>query len=111
MPNKYTVKITTQAENHMREAVRYIADELKAPEAALHLIDELEAATSSLSKFPHRIALVDEEPWRSQGIRKLLVKNFFAYFWIDEEKAEVHVTAVVYGRRDQLKQLAHMQME
>lgn len=104
----YFVKVTTQAEEQMREIVQYIASELKAPNAALHLLDTMEEAILSLSQFPQRIALTEEEPWHSYGIHKMPVKNFLIYFWIDEENDKVQITAVIYGKRDQIKQLSQM---
>lgn len=66
MPHEtYLVKITTQAEEQMQEITRYIASELKAPESALHLLDVMDSAIASLSQFPQRIALTEEEPWHS----------------------------------------------
>ncbi|WP_042356936.1 type II toxin-antitoxin system RelE/ParE family toxin [Bacillus rubiinfantis] len=111
MAETYAVKITTQAEEQMQEITRYIASELKAPDAALRLLDALEDAISSLSDFPQRVALTEEEPWHSYGIRKMPVKNFLVYFWIDEDHLKVQVTAVVYGKRDQIRQLSQMDME
>ena len=107
----YIVKITTQAEEQLQAIVKYIACELKVPKAALHLLDEIERSISSLSQFPQRVALTEEEPWRSAGIHKMPVKNFLVYFWIDEENRKVQVTAIIYGRRDQIKQLSQMDME
>jgi toxin ParE1/3/4 len=105
------VKITNQAEEQLQAIVKYIASELKAPKAALCLLDEIESAISSLSQFPHRVALTEEEPWRSTGIHKMPVKNFLVYFWIDEENSKVQVTAIICSRRDQIKQLSQMDME
>jgi len=89
----------------------YIVHELKAPDAALHLLDVLEESFSSLSHFPQRVILVDEEPWHSKGIHRLPVKNFLVYFWIDEDNLRVQITAVIYAKRDQLHQLSQMNME
>ena len=112
MANKaYVVKITAQVEEQLQEIIEYIASELKAPKAALRWLDEMESAISSLAQFPQRIALTEEEPWRSSGIHKRPVNNFLIYFWIDEENEKVHVTAVIYGKRDQLRQLSQMDME
>ncbi|WP_400245603.1 type II toxin-antitoxin system RelE/ParE family toxin [Niallia sp. JL1B1071] len=83
MAETYTIKITTQAEEQIQEITRYIASDLKAPDAALNLLDALETAISSLSDFPQRVALTEEEPWHSYGIRKMPVKNFLVYVWID----------------------------
>lgn len=111
MDKTYIVKITDQAEGQMQEIIRYITHELKAPDAALHLLDALEEAFTSLAYFPQRIALVAEEPWHTKGIHRLPVKNFLVYFWIDEDNLRVQVIAVIYKKRDQLRQLSQMDME
>lgn len=111
MDKTYNVKITSQAEIQIQEIIHYITHELKAPEAALHLIDTLEDSFASLTRFPQRVALIEEEPWRTKGIHRLPVKNFLVYFWIDDDNMNVQITAVIYGKRDQLRQLSQMDME
>lgn len=111
MVKTYTVKITSQAEEQIQEIIYYISHELNAPDAALHLLDTLENSIASLSHYPQRVSLIPEEPWRTQGIRRLPVKNFLIYFWIDDTNMKVQVTAIIYGKRDQLRQLSHMDME
>ena len=108
---EYAIKITHQAQEQMREIASYISEELKAPDAALHLLDILENAITSLAQMPQRIALTEEEPWRSNGIHKMPVKNFLVYFWIDEENTRVQVTAIVYVKRNQIRQLSNMEIE
>ena len=103
MDKTYNVKITSQAEEQMQETIYYIAHELKAPDAALHLLDALENSFVSLTHFPQRVALMDEEPWHTNGIHRLPVKNFLVYFWIDEDKMTVQITAIIYEKRDQLR--------
>lgn len=41
MDKTYIVKITSQAEEQIQEIIHYITYELKAPDAALHLLDAL----------------------------------------------------------------------
>lgn len=107
----YTVKLTAQAEKHLQEIAQYITHELKAPEAALHLLDILEKSFVSLERFPQRVALTDKEPWRTNGIHCFPAKNFLLYFWINEETKTVQITAVIYAKRDQIRQLSQMDME
>lgn len=111
MDKIYNVKITSQAEEQIQEIVYYIYHELKAPDAALQLLDALEDAFSSLTHFPQRVVLVEEEPWHTNGIHRLPVKNFLIYFWIDEDNMRVQITAIIYGKREQLRQLSQMDME
>lgn len=111
MTNDYLVKVTEQAREQLREITQYIEKELKNPDAALHTLDVLEGSISSLSQFPQRVSLTEEEPWRSLSIHKLPVKNFLVYFWVNEIELKVQVTAIVYNKRDQKMQLSQMSWE
>lgn len=111
MDNNYEVRVTRQAMEQMREIVHYISKELLEPEAADQLLDKIQEAIVSLSTMPKRHALIEEEPWRHEGVRKIVVKNFLIYYWVDEENHKVQVTAVIYNRRDQLRALLNMDYE
>ena len=111
MGKTYNVKITSQAEEQIQEIIHYLTNDLKAPDAALHLLGTLEDSFTSLTHVPQRIALVDEEPWHTNGIHRLPVKNFLVYFWIDEDKMTVQIAAIIYEKRDQLHQLSQMDMK
>lgn len=95
----------------MAQIVDYISNELFAPEAAIQLLDKLENSIMALEEFPERFQLIDEEPWRSERVRKIVVNNFLVYYWINPQERKVHVTAVIYAKRDQLKQLKLMNMD
>ena len=110
MGNKYEIKVTRQALEQMREIAHYISYDLMAPEAADNLLDDLKASILKLSVLPKKYPLIEEEPWRSEGVRKIVVKNFLVYYWIDEEYNKVQVTVVIYSKRDQIKQLKNMEM-
>ncbi len=110
MGDKYEIKVTRQALEQMREIAHYISYDLMAPEAADNLLDDLKASILKLSVLPKKYPLIEEEPWRSEGVRKIVVKNFLVYYWIDEEYNKVQVTAVIYSKRDQIKQLKNMEM-
>ena len=108
MDNIYEVRISKQAERQLKEIFQYISYTLQAPGTAEKMLDLLEREILSLSSFPNRIPLTQDEPWHSQGIHKMVVKNYLVYFWVDENDQTVHIIAVVYGRRDQKQLLAHM---
>ncbi len=38
----------------------------------------------------------------------MIVKNFLIYFWIDEENDKVQVMAIIYNKRNQIKQLQNL---
>jgi len=107
---EYHVKITTQAKEQLQEIRDYIAHELLAPEAAKNMLMLLGAEMASLATMPKRVKLVDEEPWRSEGVRVKAVKNYLVYFWINEPEMTVQVFAVIYAKRDQIKILSQLDM-
>lgn len=74
------------------------------------MLDALAEEIFSLDQFPYRAPLTKEEPWHSQGVHALPVKNFLIYFWVDEEAKKVQVTGIVYRRRDQRHQLSGLDL-
>ena len=108
MEKLYDVRITPHAEQSMQEIASYIAVDLMAPQTAVKLLRALKKAVDSLEMFPGHIHLTPEEPWHNLGIRRLVVKNYYIYFWIDEANLRVHITDVIYARQNQPAQLADM---
>ena len=102
---EYEVKVTEYAENELRGIAQYILNELKAPQAAINTLQAIRKEIKTLNRMPARIHQTPEEPWKSFGIRRMPVRNFYVYFWIDDEAFRVQVTNVVYAGRDQKKQL------
>lgn len=78
------------------------------PVIALTWSNRLQNQISELDTFPLRYPLVEDEPWKSYGIRKMSAENFIVYYLLEEETETVWVTAVVYGSRDQLNALKNM---
>lgn len=107
---QYTVMLTTQASNQILEYASYIQNELLNPQAARKLVKDLREAIAGLDTMPQRHPQLEEEPWRSQGVRKMIVRGYLVYFWINEQTAMVPVVAVIYGRRDQFAQLLKMDL-
>jgi len=101
----YSVKLTPNAVEQIQETISYISKELMAPEAAKAWSDYLQKEISGLATMPARFSAVDAEPWHSRGYRRMPVKNFIVYYYVDGVTKTVWVTAVVYGQRDQLNVL------
>lgn len=108
MPEGYRVEVTFQAQQSMHEIVGYIAHDLAAPGAAERLRRDLMTAICGLDFMPARVPLTPEEPWRSWGLHRLLARDYYIYFWIDEPCHWVLVTDVIPVRMDQLARLYTM---
>ncbi len=111
MNMRYKIRLTDNAIRQMRDTVAYISRELYAPKTAAKWLDKIEKEVASLDYMPKSVPLIDEEPWRSNGIRKATVDNFLIYFWIDDTALVVWVTAVVLGRRNQKDVLESMSLQ
>ena len=107
----YQVKLTNHALKQLSDAVGYISKVLLEPKIARCWSDRIKKEIRSLDHMPLRYPLVDEEPWRAEGIHKLTVENFIVYYWVNEETATVWITAVVYSRKDQVAVLRNMPKE
>ena len=108
--DEYRIRITRQARDQLREIRRYIEYELLAPIAAKNTIAAIKAKMQSLTHMPSRIHLTPEQPWHDQGVRRDRVKNYYIYFWIDEQNKSVQIIGVIYVQRDQSRQLETMDM-
>ena len=104
----YKVKLTDHAVSQLQETVVYISKVLQVPMVAKHWAARIKKELASLSTMPARYPLTEEEPWHTEGVHKMSVENFLVYYWIDEEKKIVWITAIVYARRDQLRVLREM---
>lgn len=106
----YDTVILPEAKDDMREIALYITRQFSAPDTALELIDDIQDTVNSLRENPYRILPVPEQPWHDRGVRRTLVKNYYVYFIIREERKTVEVTAIIYAGRDQAKQMTERLM-
>lgn len=105
---KYTVKLTPHAIAEISETIAYISHVLLVPDTARAWADHLQSEISGLYTLPERYPQVEREPWHRLGIRKMPVKNFIVYYYVDQENKTVWITATVYSKRDQLNALKNM---
>ena len=110
MYKEYEVKVTKQALKQMKKIAHYISFDLMASEAAEKLMDKMKEEILKLTFFTKKHALIDDEPWKSKGVRKIIVKNFLVYYWVDDSNNKVQIIAVIYNKRDQIKQLADIDL-
>ena len=87
----YKLEYLPVARRDMIEIVRYISQELQNPTAADKLAMELIEAGDSIPKFPYaNPAFIPIRPLKHE-YRKLLVQNYFMFYWVDEVKKLVKI--------------------
>lgn len=100
---RYSFILTETAEADVDEAFDYIANELVNPEAASAFADELENKLEEICKVPKAGRHVHNPYLKRDDVRRTLVKNYIAYYLVDEEEKNIVVLRVVYKRRNQDK--------
>ena len=107
----YKIIITPDAEKDLVELRNYIADVLLARDTARSYIRTIRKEIATLNEMPARYKPVDDEPWHTRGIRRIIAKNLFVYYRIDEGNKRVYILNVIYARRDQLRVLEQMNID
>lgn len=97
-----------KSKRNIIEIAGYISHELKAPESARKLVAKLMQATNEVTAFPYAHSIhqmpQNEEPLKYE-YRKILVDNYFVFYYVDEAQSLVVVSAVIYARRRLPEQL------
>ena len=96
----YTVEISQQADEDLREIYCYIAFKLRAPENAVGQVDRLEERIMSLAQMPRRFKRYDREPWHSRELRQMPVDNFIVFYIPVDVGRNVTVLRIMYAGRD-----------
>ena len=100
---EYAVKITEKALTDMNGIYEYIALNLQSPENAMGQYNRIADHVLELGFFPEKFRVVDFEPERSQGLRRMLANNYSIFYVFKDET--VTVTRVLYSASDIEKRL------
>jgi plasmid stabilization system protein ParE len=95
---EYPVKITEKALHDMNGIYEYIAVNLQSPENAMVQYNRIADSVLELGFFPEKFRLIDFEPERSQGLRRMLIDNYSVFYVFKEEL--ITVTRVLYSASD-----------
>jgi plasmid stabilization system protein ParE len=101
----YQLEFLPIANQDMIEIARYISHELCNPVAAIKLADEMIEAVDRLCDFPYINIIHQTVKPLKHEYRKLIVKNYIMFYWIDESMKLVTIARVIYARRDYKKLL------
>jgi len=96
--DNYAVQITETALRDMEELYQYISRKLKSPTNAMRQYNRIADGILTLEMFPKRYRVVDFEPERSAGLRRMTVDHYSVFYVI--RGGCVVVTAVLYSASD-----------
>ena len=97
---KYNIVITKDALEDIEDTFDYISEILFEPMYAKRIQKSLLLKIRSLETMPKRNAVIDTEPYKTRGVRILLVENYKVFYIVDEEKEMIYILNVLYKHRD-----------
>ena len=87
----YSIHITSKVEADIQAAADYIGFVLLNPDASDLLLDTLNEEISNLSSMPAKHQFVEDPVLASWDIRMISVKNYLAFYVINETESTVHI--------------------
>lgn len=93
--------LTKNATEDLESIHNYISEILKEKNVADNYMDTIRRSIISLDEMPLRYKVIETEPFKSMNMRRVLVKNFYIYYSVDETNNLVNIHGVIYARRDQ----------
>lgn len=94
----YKLKYLPLAQKDLRDIINYIADNLKAPKAAMDLLDAFDKSMLRLQQFPYSCKVYQPiEPLEAE-YRMLSVKNYLIFYTVTEDVVEVQ--RIFYAKMD-----------
>ena len=96
----YALHIATAAERDIEGAADYIEYVLLNPRAAEELLDAVDSAFATLTEHPERRNLASDPVLRAWGVRFIRVKNYLAFFLVDDETQRIIILRFLYAKRN-----------
>ena len=88
---KMKIVYTLQAQQDLKNIYEYIAYSLLVPDTARNMSRQIMQSVRSLETMPERNPLYKEEPWHSQGVRFIPVKNYLLFYTVNNETHTVSI--------------------
>lgn len=98
--NTYQIVMTRQAKQDVIDIGDYITYTLLDPDTSRHFIRNLRKAISTLSSFPYKYPLIQDNILAEQGIRCMPHHNYYIFYKIIADKNIVIIVRIGYHRRN-----------
>lgn len=97
---KYKVQLSNKAKDDYKSIIRYIRYELLEPNIAEKYAELIRNELNSLEYQPQKFAIIDYDIIKKYNFRKLIVKNYIAFYRINEDEKIVNVERILYSGTD-----------
>ena len=97
---EYKIKLSIQAKEDYKSIIRYIKNKLIEPKIAEKYAGLIKNELYTLKYNPQKFAIIDYEILKKYEFRKLLIKNYIAFYRINEDEKIVNIERILYARTD-----------
>ena len=94
---KYKIQLSIKAKNDYKKIINYLKNELLEPSIANRYAELINSEIQSLEHMPQKYAIIDDDIAKKLEIRKQLIKNYIAFYRINEKEKIVEVHRILYG--------------
>ena len=97
---EYRVQLSIQAKEDYKNIIRYIKYELVEPNIATRYAELIRNEINTLKYNPQKFAIIDYDLLKKYKFRKLIIKNYIAFYRINEDEKIVNVERILYSATD-----------
>ena len=105
MEKGYKIKLSIKARDDLKSIILYIKNNLKEPSIAKKYAQIIRDEIQTLEYAPQKFAVIDDVSIKDLNIRKLIIKNYIAFYRINEENKIVSVERILYGASNWINEL------
>jgi addiction module RelE/StbE family toxin len=97
---KYKLKHHKDAEKDRERILAYIVQEFDMPGAAHRLNIAFNKGFQKIRRQPYICPVIEFDTPKAHEYRRLLVQNYIAVYWIDEDNKIITVSRIFHSRQD-----------
>ena len=97
---EYKVELSIQAKEDYKSIIRYIKSKLLEPKIAERYAELIKNEINTLKYNPQKFAIIDYDMIKKYKFRKLIIKNYIAFYRVNEDEKIVNVERILYGATD-----------
>jgi len=105
MDEKYEIKLSIKAKDDLKSIVLYIKNNLNEPAIANKYAKIIREEIQTLEYLPQKFAVIEDSSVKDLNFRKLIIKNYIAFYRVNEENKIVNVERILYGASNWINEL------
>lgn len=102
---KYKIQLSIKAKNDYKRIINYIKNELLEPSIANKYAELINNEIQTLEHLPQKYAIIDYDAIKELEFRKLIIKNYIAFYRINEKEKIVEIHRILYGSSNWIQEL------